>query len=137
MRGVGSAMGHSLADLAHDVLAPGQYRDWIAVRHGLGEGTQVGIDAIQLLHTATCNPEPGLHLVDDQHDPMLVAQETGRTQVFGIGRNAEAVAHDGLDEQARYPPGAALEDIFELVRIIRLYEVSEAPGADGNALAVG
>ena len=66
-------MGDPASDLAHDLLAPGEHRDRIAVGDRLGEGAQVGVHAVKLLHAAAGDPKTGLDLVDEQHDAVLVA----------------------------------------------------------------
>ena len=84
MAGIGAAMDHAIADLAHDVLTPGHYRYGVAVTHGLGEGAQVGLEAHQFLHAAPGHPEAGFDLVDNHHDVVLVTQFTGCQHVFPV-----------------------------------------------------
>jgi hypothetical protein len=50
------------------------HRDRVPVAHRLGEGADVGLDAEQFLHAAACDAKAGLHLVDDQENPVLVAK---------------------------------------------------------------
>ena len=136
MRRVGAAVRNAVADLAHDVLAARQHGDRIAVGHGLGEGAQIGLDAVEFLHAAARHPEPGFHLVDEQHHAVLVAQRPRRAQIFRLRGDPQAIAHDGLDQQAGDPVRVALEYILELIRIVGLHEVREAARAQRHALAV-
>ena len=126
-----------LPELAHDVLAAGEHGDRVAVGDRLGEGAQVGAHAVELLHAAARDAEAGLDLVDDQHDAVAVAQLAGGAQVGRIGGDAEAVAHDRLDQQAGDRVAVALEDVLELVGIVRLHEMREVAGRQRHALAVG
>ena len=54
-----------------------------------------------------------------------------------FGGDAEAVAHDRLDQHAGDAVCVAPEHVFELIGIVGLHEVRKALQADGNALAVG
>ncbi len=67
---------------------------------------------------------------------MLVAQRPRRPQIFRLGGNAEAITHDGLDQQAGDSMRETLEHIFQLIRIVGLDEVRKAACADGHAFAV-
>ena len=93
--------------------------------------------SVEFLHAAARHAEPGLHLIDQQHGAVLVAQAARRTQVLRFGRDTEAVAHDGLDQHAGNAACRALEHVLELVGIVGLHEVSKAAQPEGNALAVG
>ncbi len=47
VRGVGAAVRHAAPDLAHDFLPPGKHGNGDTVAHGLGEGAQIGVDAVE------------------------------------------------------------------------------------------
>ena len=130
-------MRDALADLAHDLLAAREHRDRVAVADRLGERAQIGLDAVQLLYAAARDAKAGLDLVDQQDHAVFVAQLARRAQVLRFRRDAEAVAHDGLDQQAGDARGVALEHILELIRVVRLDEMRQAARADRHALAVG
>ena len=100
VRGIGAAVRDPLADLAHDVLAAREHRDRIAVGERLGEGAQVGLHAVELLHAAARDAKAGLDLIDDQHHAVAVAQLARRAHVVRLGGDAQAIAHDRLDQQA-------------------------------------
>src|SRR6202022_4997764 len=64
MRRVRASVGHTAPDLAHDVLAPGEHGNRVAIPQRLREGAQVRLDAVQLLDAAAGHAETGLDLVD-------------------------------------------------------------------------
>src|SRR3984957_16033124 len=130
-------VGDAAAELAHDLFTPGEHRDGIAVGDRLGKSAQVRVDAVELLNAAARNAKTGLDLIDQQYHAVLVAQLARGAQVFGFGRNAETISHDGLNQKTGDRAALALEDVLELVGVVGLHEVREAARADGYALAVG
>ncbi len=136
VRGIGAAVSDAAAELAHDFFTAGEHRDGIAVGDCLGKSAQVRIDAVEFLNATARDAKAGLDLVDQEHDTVLVAQLARGAQVFGLGRNPEAVAHDRLDKQAGDRVPVALQHILELIGVVRLHEVRELPRAQRHALAV-
>ena len=128
MGGIGAAMGHATPELAHDVLAAGEHRDRIAVADRLGEGAKIRLDAVELLHAAAGDAKAGLHLIDEQQHAVPVAQLARGAHILGLGGDAEAVAHDRLDQQAGDSPGMPLHHVFQLIGIVRLHEMRKAAG---------
>ena len=57
MGGVGPAMRHPAPEPAHHLLVPRHRCYRIAIRHRLGEGAEIGGDAIKLLDAAARHPE--------------------------------------------------------------------------------
>ena len=69
--------------------------------------------------------------------PLSLVLADGRAQVLGLGRNPQAIAHDGLNEHAGDFAAVLFEHVLELVRVIGLDEVGVGAGSDRNAFAVG
>ena len=65
MRGVGATMRDAAPEFAHDVLAPSEHRDRIAVGHRLGKGANIGVHTVKFLYPATRHAKSGLHFVDE------------------------------------------------------------------------
>jgi hypothetical protein len=127
VRRVGAAMRHALTDLAHDFFASGEHRQRVAVRERLGECAKVGVHAVEFLHAAARHAEPGFYLIDDQQHAVTVAQFARGAKIFGVCGDAEAIAHDGLDQQAGDGVPFAPQHIFQPVRVVGLHEVRERP----------
>ena len=87
MAGISTAVHHAITDPAHDVLTSGHYRYGVAVANRLGKGAQVGLETHQFLHTAFCDPEARLDLIDNHDDLVFFAQFPGCPQIFLVCRD--------------------------------------------------
>ena len=111
-------MGDAAAELAHDLLAPPDGGDRIAVGHGLGHGADVGPDAVKLLGAATGDAEAGLHLINDHEDAVLGAQLAHGSKELGLRGNAAAIAQDRLDQHRRDIVRVRLQHGLETIGVI-------------------
>ena len=92
-----------------------------AGRDRLGDGHQVGLDAVVLDREHLPGAaEAGLHLVDDEDDPVLVADPAQPAHEL-LGRDDEAaLALHGLDDDRRDLLGGDLREEGALERGERL-----------------
>ncbi len=137
MTGEGAAVHDPVAEVAHDVLAPAAHRDRVAVAHRLGEGTEVGLDAEQLLHAALGDAKAGLDLVDDEEDSVLVAERARLLEEFAGRRDRAAVAHDRLDHEGGDVVSVGLEHRLEPLDVVHRHGVDQRAQDVRDAGAVG
>ena len=134
--GVGAAVRNAIADLAHDFLSSRNGRDRIAIGECLRERAQIRLHAHQLLDATASDPEPGLHLVDDHHDAVAIAEFPSGLDVVGLGGDSTAVAQDRLDQERTDLITIFLEDIFEKIGVVQRNTVHELFDELRHALAV-
>ena len=133
---IGAAMGDAAAVVAHQILAPADAGDGIAVGHRLGHGADVGLDAIELLGAALGDAEAGLHLVHDHQHVIFGAELAHRLDELGLGGNAAAIAEDRLDQHRGDGVAVLLQHILEAVGVVVGHLPEELAHELGNALAV-
>jgi hypothetical protein len=137
VRGIGAALRHAARlDQTHDLLAAREGGDRVAVAHGLREGAEVRLDPVELLHATACHPEAGLHLVEDQHHAVLVAQRAGRLQVVHLRGDAAGVAQDRLDQHGADLVAVLAQRRVERVEVVQrdVVDVLLEHGRDALAL---
>ena len=135
---VGAAMrGTAIAEGAHDLFAAGHRGDRIAIGHRLGEGGDVGLDAMEGLNAALGDAEAGLHLVDDQQHAIFVAELARELDEFGRRRDGAAIAHHRLDQHGADRVAVLLEDILEPVGIVHRVDIDEILQRLRDAAGIG
>src|SRR5207248_7308816 len=112
-----------------DLLAPGDSAARQAAGEDLGEGGQVGLDAIGLLRPALCDPKPGHDLVKDQQHAVLGSQPPQGVQEIRVDRQFAAIGAGRLDNRGS-----------DLALVLLQGEVAaaiiEPTGANGGKLTI-
>ena len=136
---VGPAVGdHPRSDLAHDLFPAAHGGQGKAVGQGLGVADQVRPELEVLLGASLGDPETGLDLVQDQEDPVFVAEPAQVLQVPWFGHDRGGIAHDRLDDDAGdVPPVLPHLALHELLvveghHVHELTETVRDPGAMGH-----
>ena len=101
--------------MAHDLLAAGNRRQRHAAADDLAERAQVGGHAISFLRAAIGQPEPGHHLVKDQHNAMLVRLGAKRLEEAWRWRDQPL---QRLDDDAGDVVAMLVDQGFRKIRII-------------------
>ena len=119
-------MRHAAAQFAHDILAPGQHRYRVTIGHRLGKSTDIRVHIVKLLHPSTGHAKAGFDFVDHHQHAVAIAQRSRRAQVIGLGRDAQAISHDRLDQQTCDRAGVLFQHILQPVRVVGLHEMRQA-----------
>ena len=100
-----------------------QAREGIAVGHRLGEVDQIGRHAADLAVASHRVPEPGLHLVEDEHETVLVGQLPEPFQVSGDRLHDADVLQDGLGHQGGHL--VALTDVADRIQVVEVDDMHQ------------
>ena len=102
----------------HDLPAPTECGDGVAVAHRLGIGRQVRRDPEQLGGTTARGAEAGLDLVEDEQRAELLGHRPDALEEPGPGQDALGIAEDRFDEHRGDPFAIPLEDPPEAVQVV-------------------
>ncbi len=112
-------MGHPpRLDHHHHLLLASDGSDGEAVAHRFGVSDQVGLHAEVLLRPTSGDAEAGLHLVEDEHDAVAVAQFADLLQPVGPGRDAGDVAQQRLDHDGRQLVPVGLYRLLQPLEVV-------------------
>ncbi len=84
--------------VTHQVLPAAVHGSWGASGDDFAETRQIRRHPVALLCASPGHPEPGHHLVEDQHGAVLVAQPPEPFEKPRVGDDDPHVAGDGLDD---------------------------------------
>ena len=91
-----------------------------AAGHDLGQGSDVGRDAIDLLGAARAVAEAGDHLVEDQHHAALGGERAQVTQKRHAGGDDAVGSAAGLDDDRRHLARVRIEQLADRVDVVRV-----------------
>ena len=111
---------------------PAERRAREPAAHHLAERGEVRRHSVVVLRPAVPHPEPGDHLVEQQHGSAVVAQRPEPFQESGLGRHDAHVGRDRLDRDDRDLATALGHDRSHGVQVVEGHRERVARGTLGD-----
>jgi hypothetical protein len=111
--------GPARRDEVHDLAPPAVGPDRQASPDDLAKRREVRAHTESLLRTASANPKSRHHLVEDQHDPVLIAQPPQSLQESRLRRYTPHVSGDRLGDDAGH---VSLDCFYKTAHALEIVE---------------